>query len=131
MSILWRVLVLCNAVTIVLPPGFCCAGAMQIRHEGTESLPANTDCCCCPITRVDNTQPVPMKVPALPGRDCRCQTNPLALAVGEQKLENALDYLFQCDVEIVRPLLVLHELADGHWEHILLPFRLLYCVWRC
>src|SRR5262245_2224143 len=129
MSILWRVLVLCTAVAMALPSGWCCAAAKQVRHECVGTLPAHSDC-CCRKTEADPSAPAPMETPP-PGKVCCCQNNPLALSDSEQTVELAPVCGVTSNFDLLSPLRYHEVIAAGRSDFISPLKRLLYCVWRC
>jgi hypothetical protein len=131
MGPLCRILILCNALVLALPPGWCCAALLWGRCKQGESAPTSSDCCCCPKTKPDHSSPVPIPAPSSPAKLCCCQSDPLAPPTSKPVLEASVLVSWHGNTETLMPADVEGPSAGGRSCILLPPLRIVHCVWRC
>jgi hypothetical protein len=121
---LMRLLVLCNALLLVPPPGWCCA---SLSPQPEKPAPVKGCCPCAPEKEQTPADPPPVR----PEMSCCCRIDSTSPPPPED---------FTPDLTSVPlPTVALdpgagHSLRDGPSFAAFSPHRslqLLHCVWRC
>jgi hypothetical protein len=133
MNLLPRILVMCSAVVIALPPGWCCLGfrAAAAASEPAEVTPPPKSCCHPEPVPVPPDGPVGQSRGA-PTLSCCCQDK--AAVRGDQKVATDGPGL---STPLVSP--VVHwtgPLTGFREKHFTLfslapPLQVLHCTWLC
>jgi hypothetical protein len=129
MGMFMRSLVLCNALLLVLPQGWCCLLFAQTACQGKAPAKA-ADCChCSGGAKHEPSAPTPQ--PAKPFKACCAQSDALARSSGE---------IVHPDLGLALPLIAkvsghpsfgkpVQASFDFHSHSP--PLQLLHCVWLC
>lgn len=129
MSHVLRTLVLCNALVLALPTGWCCTfAAPPVEAAPVQKAPA---CPHCAANQEKPANPDPKPKPSHPTPSCQCQPD-LLVSTGADKVEVDLTPVFLLTVPVAE--LVAHPEANDASPafHTNSPPRhVRHCLWLC
>lgn len=129
MGLFLRSLVLCNALLLALPQGWCCL--IPLATACPDETPVEAAECCHCSNGVKHEPSTPTPKPAKPLKACCCQPDSLA-GPNAEKFHFDLGMVAPVDATVSDLALPNNPGQVAHGFHLLSPpLNLLHCVWLC